>query len=81
MFFADTEISKSFPPSLVEQLLARRVYSVMLSLPETNRPADPDESASNDGQAKPVSMMGVIERKVCTIVYGNGDPLRPGADS
>jgi len=80
MFFLDRELLESFPLRLVDQLLNKKVYSVMLSLPKTK--IDSDEVVTDDDiSTESIDMMGVIEQKVSLIIYGNGDPLNPSPNS
>jgi len=80
MFFLDRELLESFPPELIDQLLSKKVYSVMLSLPKTK--TDPDDAVvDDDTSTESINMMGVVEQKTSMIIYGNGDPLNPSPNS
>lgn len=80
MFFSDREFLESFPSRFIDQLLNKKVYSVMLSLPKTK--TDFDDAVSDDNAStESLDMMGVIEQKASTIIYGNGNPLNPSPNS
>lgn len=74
MFLADEESLESLPRTLVDQVLSKKVYSVMLSLPRATQDDAANETAGNDddGPAEPEDFMGVVERKTTAIVYGEG---------
>lgn len=74
---------ESFPNELIEQLLSKKVYSVMLSLPTVKRDAtNPDDGVTEDeNPPDPLENMGMVEQKLSTIIYGNGNPLSPSPGS
>lgn len=80
MFFSDRQLLESFPPELIDQLLSKKVYSVMLSLPKTKTDSD-DAVVDDDTLTESINMMGVVEQKASMIIYGNGDPLNPSPSS
>lgn len=78
MFLADEEVLESLPRTLVDQMLSKKVFSVMLSLPKATQDDAANETAGNDdddGPAEPEDYTGVIERKTTAIVYGEGGTL------
>ncbi|XP_027838372.2 uncharacterized protein LOC114120611 [Aphis gossypii] len=83
MFFTEREFLESFPQELIDELLSKNVYSVMLSMPTVKHDTATEEVAEDD-ENKPVSidLMGEIELKLSTIIYGdNGSPLNPSPNS
>lgn len=74
MFLADKELLESFPQTLVDQVLSKKVYSVMLSLPKVTQDDTANETVGNDDDVptEPEDYTGVIERKTTAIVYGEG---------
>ncbi|XP_060842938.1 uncharacterized protein LOC132923123 isoform X2 [Rhopalosiphum padi] len=82
MFFMEKEFLESFPQELVEQLLSKKVYSVMLSMPIIKHEIDAQEVGTEDeNTSEPIDLMGVIEQKLSTIIYGDGTPLNPSPSS
>lgn len=81
MFFKDTEILESFPQDLIDEFLNKKVYSVMLSLPTVNQEEPVEETAPDENPPEPVDNFGLIELRMSSIIYGNGDPLKPSQDS
>lgn len=84
MFFLDSDFLKSFPSEMISQLLSRKVYSVMVSLPTANREGtDGIEPvpADDENPPDPLENMGLIEGRLSKIIYGNGDPLKPSPGS
>lgn len=82
MFFADSEVLESFPRSLVDDLLSKKVYSVILCLPKGIDDFSTDEAAVDDeNPPEPVEMMGLIENRMGELIYGNRDTLNPSPDS
>lgn len=82
MFIADNDVLESFPRSLVDELLSKKVYSVILSLPKgIDDPATDETVVDDENPPEPVDMMGMIEYKMGELIYGNGDPLNPASDS
>ncbi|XP_015370133.1 PREDICTED: uncharacterized protein LOC107166108 [Diuraphis noxia] len=79
LFFMEKEFLESFSQELVDELLSKNVYSVMLSMPTVKHDTSSEEEVENT----PVStdLMGVIEQKLSTIIYGDGSPLNPSPDS
>lgn len=56
----------------------------MVSLPTANKDgADGSEPvpADDENLPDPLENMGVIEERLRKIIYGNGDPLKPGPGS
>ncbi|XP_025192829.1 uncharacterized protein LOC112592883 [Melanaphis sacchari] len=82
LFFMEKEFLESFPQELIDELLNKNVYSVMLSMPTVKHDTATEEAATDD-ENKPISidLMGEIEVKLSKIIYGDGSPLNPGLDS
>lgn len=56
----------------------------MLSLPTFKQDAaNPEDAAAADDEnpPDPLEFMGVVEQKLSTIIYGNGNPLNPSPGS
>lgn len=70
---------ESFSQELIDELLSKKVYSVMLSMPTVKHDTSSEEGVENS--VVPVDLMGVIEQKLSTIIYGDGSPLNPSPDS
>ncbi|XP_060863647.1 thioredoxin domain-containing protein 3 homolog isoform X1 [Metopolophium dirhodum] len=82
LFFMEKEFLESFPKELVDQLLSKKVYSVMLSMPTIKQDTAPQEAVTEEENLpEPIDLMGVIEQKLSTIIYGNGTPLCPSPNS
>lgn len=79
MFFADRKILESFPYELIDQMLNRKVFSVMLSLPKPKR--ETTEEIADDEPAEAINMIGVVEQRTNLIIYGNNDALNPSPKS
>lgn len=77
----DKEILESFPQDLIDQFLIKKVYSVMLSLPTAKQDAPVEETVLDENPPEIVDNFGLIEQKMSSIIYGNGDPLNPSPDS
>lgn len=74
----DKKLLQSFPQTLVDEMLSRKVYSVMLSLPKTKQDAEEDANTNDENPPEPEDIMGVIEQRLSTIIYGEGgNPLSP----
>lgn len=80
MFFADKEILNSFPSELIDQMLSKKVFSVMLSLPKPKRETA-EEGTDDENPSEPINMMGIVEQRTSLIIYGNNDPLNPSPKS
>lgn len=50
----------------------------MLSLPTVKYDA---EDTDDLNPPDPINLMGIIEQRMSTVIYGNGDPLNPSPDS
>ncbi|XP_025414202.1 thioredoxin domain-containing protein 3-like isoform X2 [Sipha flava] len=83
MFFMDKELLESFPSELIDQLLSKKVFSVMLSMPVIKNEDVVSEGAAVDNEIPPdpAEHMGIVEQRLSTIIYGNGSPLNPSPDS
>ncbi|XP_025204110.1 thioredoxin domain-containing protein 3-like [Melanaphis sacchari] len=82
IFFTEKEFLESFSQELVDQLLSKKVYSVMLSMPTIKHDTVTQEIGTEDENvSEPIDLMGVIENKLSTIVYGDGTPLSPSPNS
>ncbi|XP_022174183.1 uncharacterized protein LOC111036466 isoform X2 [Myzus persicae] len=82
MFFMEKEFLESFPQEFIDQLLSKKVYSVMLSMPTVKQdPAAQEAITEDENLPEPIDLMGVIEQKLSTIIYGNGTPLNPSPNS
>jgi len=78
----EKEFLESFPKELIDQLLSKRVYSVMLSMPTIKQDTAAQEAVTEDENLpEPIDLMGVIEQKLSTIIYGDGTPLCPSPNS
>ena len=78
----EKEFLESFPQKLVDQLLSKKVYSVMLSMPTIKQDTVAQETATEDETLlEPIDLMGVIEQKLSKIIYGDGTPLNPSPNS
>ncbi|XP_050429288.1 uncharacterized protein LOC126838695 isoform X2 [Adelges cooleyi] len=77
LFFLDKQILNSYPQELIDQLLANKIYSVMVSSPT----ATVVETEEEDLEAEQPDLMGVIESRMSLIIYGEGGPLDPSPDS
>lgn len=74
----EREFLESFSQELVDELLSKKVYSVMLSMPTVKHDTTSQETAENS----PVpDLMGEIELKLSKIIYGDGSPLNPSPNS
>jgi len=73
----EREFLESFSQELVDELLSKKVYSVMLSMPTVKR--DTTEEAAENSPV--LDLMGEIELKLSKIIYGDGSPLNPSPDS
>lgn len=51
----------------------------MLSMPTVKHDTSSEEGVENS--TVPIDLMGVIEQKLSTIIYGDGSPLNPSPDS
>lgn len=84
MFFAENEVLESFPSSLIDEMLTRKVYSVMVSLPKAEQD-DKEETPVVDDEVpppEPEDNMGLVEQRMCEIIYGKGgSPLSPSPKS
>ncbi|XP_060856925.1 uncharacterized protein LOC132934607 [Metopolophium dirhodum] len=78
LFFMEKEFLESFSQELVDELLSKKVYSVMLSMPTVKRDTTAEEAAEN---APVPDLMGEIELKLSNIIYGDGSPLNPSPNS
>lgn len=81
MFFLDMKLLESFPNELIEELLNRKVYSVMLSLPTVRATNSDDAVTEDEHPPDPLEYLGLVEQKLSTILYGNGNPLSPSPGS
>jgi len=72
----EKEFLESFSQELVDELLSKKVYSVMLSMPTAKHDTTNEEAAENVPD-----LMGVIELKLSKIIYGDGSPLNPSPNS
>ncbi|XP_027839920.2 thioredoxin domain-containing protein 3 homolog isoform X2 [Aphis gossypii] len=82
LFFMEKEFLESFPQELVNQLLSKKVYSVMLSMPIIKHDTAAQEVVTEEENiSEPIDLMGVIEQKLSTIIYGDGTPLSPSPNS
>lgn len=81
MFFLDMKLLESFPNELIEELLNRKVYSVMLSLPTVRATNSDDAVTEDENPPDPLEYLGLVEQKLSTILYGNGNPLSPSPGS
>ncbi|KAL5241449.1 hypothetical protein ACI65C_008859 [Semiaphis heraclei] len=81
MFFMEKEFLESFPQELVNQLLSKKVYSVMLSMPTIKQDTVQEPVKEDENLPEPIDLMGVIEQKLSKIIYGNGTPLNPSPNS
>ncbi|XP_022160062.1 thioredoxin domain-containing protein 3 homolog [Myzus persicae] len=79
LFFMEKEFLESFSEELIEELMNKNVYSVMLSMPTVKHDTTTDDTPEN--APVPIDLMGEIELKLSTIIYGGGSPLNPGPDS
>jgi len=78
----EKEFLESFPQELVDQLLSKKVYSVMLSMPIIKHDTAAQEVVTEEeNTSEPIDLMGVIEQKLSTIIYGDGTPLSPSPNS
>jgi len=79
----EKEFLESFPKELVDQLLSKKVYSVMLSMPTIKQDTAAQEAVQteDENQPEPIDLMGVIEQKLSAIIYGEGTPLCPSPNS
>jgi len=75
----EKEFLESFSQKLIDELLSKKVYSVMLSMPTVKHDTTSEEAVENSHV--PIDLMGVIEQKLSTIIYGDGSPLNPSPDS
>jgi len=73
----EKEFAESFSQELIDELLSKPVYSVMLSMPTVKR----DSTDEDENPSKSLELMGVIEQRLSTIIYGDGSPLHPSPDS
>lgn len=74
----EKEFLESFSQEMVDELLSKKVYSVMLSMPTVKHDTTNEEAAENS----PVpDLMGAIELKLSKIIYGDGSPLNPSPNS
>ncbi|XP_060844802.1 uncharacterized protein LOC132924475 [Rhopalosiphum padi] len=81
LFFTEKEFLESFPLELIDELLNKNVYSVMLSMPTVKHDTATEEPATGDEKPVPIDIMGEIELKLSKIIYGGGSPLNPGPKS
>lgn len=81
MFSMEKEVLDSFSASLVDELLSKKVYSVMLSLPTTKNDTAEEVGTEDENPPDPVENMGLAEKKMSMIIYGNGNPLNPSPKS
>lgn len=82
MFLAENEVLESFPSTLIDQMLSRKVYSVMLSLPKAEQDEKEETSADDEIPPEPEDYMGLVEQRMSEIIYGKGgSPLRPAPKS
>ncbi|VVC27942.1 Thioredoxin-like fold,Domain of unknown function DUF4746,Thioredoxin, conserved site [Cinara cedri] len=77
MFSNEKEVLESFSARFVDELLNKKVYSVMLSLPTIKNDAAEEVATEDENPPDPVENMGLAEKKMSTIIYGNGNPLYP----
>lgn len=79
----DRELLESFPSELIDQLLNKKVFSVMLSMPIVKNEDAVSEGTAVDNETPPdpAEHMGIVEQRLSTIIYGNGNPLNPSPDS
>lgn len=77
----EKEFLESFPQELVNQLLSKKVYSVMLSMPTIKQDTVQEPVKEDENLPEPIDLMGVIEQKLSKIIYGNGTPLNPSPNS
>lgn len=75
----EKEFLESFSEELIDELLSKKVYSVMLSMPTVKHDTTTEETSDNS--PVPIDLMGEIELKLSTIIYGDGSPLNPSPDS
>lgn len=84
MFLMDRDILESFPRELIDQLLTKKVFSVMLSMPMNNDEDGGSERTTTEEEIispDPTEYMGIVEEKLSMIIYGNSNPLNPSRDS
>lgn len=74
----EKEFLESFSQELIDELLSKKVYSVMLSMPTVKHDTTSEEAAENSSAP---DLMGEIELKLSKIIYGNGSPLNPSPNS
>jgi len=75
----EKEFLESFSQELVDELLSKKVYSVMLSMPTVKHDTSSEEGVENSPVS--IDLMGVIEQKLSKIIYGNGTPVNPSPNS
>ncbi|KAL4104761.1 hypothetical protein QTP88_020038 [Uroleucon formosanum] len=78
LFFMEKEFLESFSQELIDELLSKNVYSVMLSMPTAKHDTTFEEAAENSPAPE---LMGEIELKLSKIIYGDGSPLNPSPNS
>jgi hypothetical protein len=78
----DRDILESFSSELIDQLLSKKVFSMMLSMPVFEK-EDVFEETEIDNDIPPdlTEYTGIVEQRLSTIIYGNGNPLNPSPDS
>lgn len=82
MFFTEREFLESFPQELIDELLSKNVYSVMLSMPTVKHDTATEEATDDENKPVSIDLMGEIELKLSKIIYGDdGSPLNPSPNS
>ncbi|VVC37217.1 Nucleoside diphosphate kinase-like domain,Domain of unknown function DUF4746 [Cinara cedri] len=76
MFLMERNVLESFSPRLVDELLSKKVFSVLLSLPVIKNEG---HNAIEDEDF--TKYWGVPEEKMSTIIYGNQNPVNPSPKS
>lgn len=78
----DKELLESYPRTLIDQMLSKKVYSVMLSSPKVKQDAFDDETTDAENPPDAEDFMGIIEQRLSKILYGeSGDPMMPSPKS
>jgi len=72
----EREFLESFSQELIDELLSKKVYSVMLSMPTVKY-----DTTTEEATEPAPDLMGEIELKLSKIIYGNGSPLNPSPNS